>query len=40
MKGVAHSIIFERPVNVSQAEAEIMQKSLVNANFENNVLPT
>jgi hypothetical protein len=40
MKGVAHAIIFERTTNISQQEIEIMHKSLTNANFEQNVLPT
>jgi hypothetical protein len=40
MKGVAHAVVFERPYDVSQGEAEIMQKSLENANFPQNVLPT
>lgn len=28
MKGVSHAIIFERPANISQGEAQIMLKSL------------
>jgi hypothetical protein len=34
MKGVAHGIVFERPVNVSQGEAELMHRQIANANFE------
>ncbi len=40
MKGVAHAIIFEKTTTVSQPETDLMQKQLVNANFEQNVLPT
>jgi len=40
MKGVTHAIVFERPANISQGEASIMQRSLENSNFEGNVLPT
>lgn len=40
MKGVAHAIIFEKTTTVSQQETDLMQKQLVNANFDQNVLPT
>lgn len=40
MKGVTHAVVFERPTNVSQPEAQLMQTQLQNANFEENVLPT
>ena len=40
MKGVAHAIVFERPSDISQGEALLMQRSLENANFEQNILPT
>lgn len=40
MKGVTHAVVFERPTNVSQPEAQLMQTQLQNANFEQNVLPT
>ena len=28
MKGVSHAIVFERPTNVSQGEAQLMQTQL------------
>ncbi|CDW75335.1 UNKNOWN [Stylonychia lemnae] len=39
MKGVTQAVIFERS-NVNPNELQIMQRSLENANFETNVLPT
>lgn len=39
MKGVTQAVVFEKS-NVSAAEVQIMQRSLENANFEANLLPT
>jgi hypothetical protein len=39
MKGVAQAVLFEKS-NVNPNEVEIMQKTLENANFKNNLLTT
>lgn len=39
MKGVCNAVIFDR-FNLPQEEISVMQKTLTNANFARNVIPT